>query len=474
MKKINSILRFQTLAHLLVLRPIVKLAFDANTVGGSHFQGLSNYIIIANHNSHLDTLLLFHILPPHKIASTHVVAALDYFIRPKWLFLLVKCLFKPLWVDRKTSGISSLKKLQAMLDKGHSIILYPEGTRGADDKLLGFQKGIGKLARDNPNVPVVPIYLKGPEKVLPKGTTVPLPLQNFITVFPPQYLEGEIDDITENLFEQFMAHIDAERLDYQQKKRPLKTPDYVAVIGIDGCGKSTLSKSLATKHPGESCFIGDSLLFYCDGNLCPMQPLITDKLRTWVGKKAKKAEKLALYKVPKITELLLRDHLLLEIGRWYRPNFIFMDGSPLLNIAAWSIIYHEDSFNQKTCSLALDILSGKITPRLGDPLYKEFRELFFLCKMQLNQLHMPLGVIFLDITPETCIQRIQARGQRVQAHENIDKLSKLRKAYQLVIDELKSSGHNVCVIEGDDLKPDRVSSIATRYVHNLAKANEEN
>ena len=205
-----------------------------------------------------------------------------------------------------------------------------------------------------------------------------------------------------------------------------------------------------------------------------MQPLITDKLRTWVGKKAKKAEKLALYKISKIAELLLQDHLLLEIGRWYRPNYIFMDGSPLLNIVAWSIIYHEDSFNQNTCSLAIDILSGKMTPHVGDPLYKQFRELFILCKMQLNQLQTPSGVVFLDITPETCINRILARGQPVQAHENIEKLSKLRKAYKLVIDVLKSSGHNICVIEGDELEPDQVFSIAAPYVRKIVKANAEN
>jgi hypothetical protein len=205
-----------------------------------------------------------------------------------------------------------------------------------------------------------------------------------------------------------------------------------------------------------------------------MQPLVTDKLRMWVGKRAKKAGKLSSYKIPKIAELLLRDHLLLEINRWYRPNHIFMDGSPLLNIAAWSIIYHEGTFNKNTCSLAIDILSGKRTPRVGDPLYKEFRELFILCKIQLNQLHMPSGVVFLDITPETCMKRIMARGQPVQAHENIDKLSKLRDAYKMVIDVLESSGQNICVIQGDDLEPDHVTSFATQYIHKVVKANEEN
>lgn len=474
MNRITSVFNVQTILHLLVIRPLVKVLFDANTIGKSHFQGLQNYIIIANHNSHLDTLLLFYILPPQNITSTHVVAALDYFKHSKWLYRLVNFLFKPVWVDRKDSGLSCLNKLQELLNKGHSIVLYPEGTRGSDEKLIGFQKGIGILARDNPDVPVVPIYLKGPEKVLPKGAALPLPLQNFITVFPPQHLKGEVSDITEHLFEQFTTRLEAEHLYYQQKKEPLESPCCVAVIGIDGCGKSTLSKSLAANISGESCFIGDSLLFYCEGNPCPIQPLVTDTLRAWVGKRAKRAGKLVSYKIPKIAELLLRNHLLLEIDRWYRPNYIFIDGSPLLNIAAWSIIYHEGAFNKNTCSLAIDILSGKMTPRVGDPLYKEFRELFILCKIQLNQLHMPSGVVFLDITPDTCIQRILARGEPVQAHENIDKLSKLRKAYKLVIDVLESSGQNICVIKGDDLAPDQITGIATRYVHKIAKTNEEN
>ena len=474
MNKITDILNIQTLTHLLVLRPLVKLLFGANTVGKAHFHGLDNFIVIANHNSHLDTLLLFHIIPPGKIASTHILAALDYFKKPRLLYLLVNYFLQPVWVDRKSHKGSAIRQLQLLLDKGHSVILYPEGTRGEDDKLADFHKGIGLLAKNNPSIPIIPVYLKGPEKVLPKRTSIPLPLQNFITIFPPQKLDGEIAAITEKLHHQFRGYIDIEQFLSHQRQELSRQPCCVSVIGIDGCGKSTLSKTLAANYHGESCFIGDSLAFFNDGSQYAMQPLITEKVRLWVAGRAKKAKKLALYKIPKIAELLLRDHLIHEVARWYRPDCVVMDGSPLLNITAWSIIYHEDSFDRDTCAIALDILSGKTTPRVGDPLFKQFPELFALCRMQFNQLHIPEIVFFLDVSPEICIERIHKRGEPIQAHETIEKLSKLREAYEMVAEVLKKSGHSVCVIKADTLSPDQVTATASEYLREAMNQNDKN
>ena len=116
------------LLHILIIRPLLYLLFGVNVVGRENIEGIDKFIIIANHNSHLDIFLLYLILPPKKIVQTHPVAALDYFSKPTWVFKAMCFLFQPLWVDRTEKSISIIRQIQGRLDEGHSIIIFPEGT----------------------------------------------------------------------------------------------------------------------------------------------------------------------------------------------------------------------------------------------------------------------------------------------------------------------------------------------------------
>ena len=78
-----------------------------------------------------------------------------------------------------------------------------------------------------------------------------------------------------------------------------------------------------------------------------------------MGKKAKSANKLSSYKLPKIAELFLRDHLLIEVDRWYRPRFIFQDGSPLLNLLAWANLYNKSNLDKVLYEEPLKYCRGK-------------------------------------------------------------------------------------------------------------------
>ena len=75
----------QLLLHLLVLRPLTRLVFGAGIEGREHLRGLSQFILVANHNSHLDLPLLFQLLPLRQIPRTHPMAAHEYFSRSRWI-----------------------------------------------------------------------------------------------------------------------------------------------------------------------------------------------------------------------------------------------------------------------------------------------------------------------------------------------------------------------------------------------------
>ncbi|MFC1650753.1 1-acyl-sn-glycerol-3-phosphate acyltransferase [Candidatus Latescibacterota bacterium] len=456
------------LSHVLIIRPLLYLLFGVNVVGRENLNNVDKCILFSNHNSHLDVLLLYLILPPGKIDKTHPIAALDYFKKPAWLFGAVNFLFQPIWIDRTNNEIFPFKEIKKRLVEGHSIIIFPEGTRGEDGEIHDFRQGIGLIEKNNPDTPVIPVYLEGPERAFPKKASFPLPLWNHITIGPPYIIRGDSKDITVKLHRHLKALADEDQA-YRQRRisGPPKKPFTIAVIGIDGSGKSTLSRRLIGYFKGESCFISDGLELHTDGEPQTFQPLIANELREWIGRKSKNAKNLARYKIPKLAELLLRDHLCSEVERWYRPDHIFMDGSPLLNMTAWAILFHEDFFNQKVCSKAIGVLSGNEDIPKNDILFKQFPELLALKKLHLNHLNIPDVIIFVDVDPEVSLKRILSRGETVQAHENSEKLTKLRKAYHMVCDVLEKT-YPVLRLQGNN-GLDLLTQTAKTFIENARR-----
>lgn len=134
-------------------------------------------IYYANHTSHFDTLVIVASLPADLRAETHPVAALDYWgASALRRFIAVECLNAVL-IDR--SGQASTDPLEPtaeVLARGHSLILFPEGTRSNDGTVGPFRSGLYNLARRFPDAELVPVYLDNPSRVMPKGSFVIVPL----------------------------------------------------------------------------------------------------------------------------------------------------------------------------------------------------------------------------------------------------------------------------------------------------------
>jgi 1-acyl-sn-glycerol-3-phosphate acyltransferase len=133
-------------------------------------------IYFANHSSHLDTVVVIAALPPDLRAETHPVAALDYWGGSRLRrFIAITCLNAVL-VDRSGHAEGdALKPLAEILERGHSLILFPEGTRG-EGTIAPFRSGLFNLARRFPEAELVPVYLENLHRILPKGSVLIVPL----------------------------------------------------------------------------------------------------------------------------------------------------------------------------------------------------------------------------------------------------------------------------------------------------------
>jgi hypothetical protein len=130
--------------------------------------------------------------------------------------------------------------------------------------------------------------------------------------------------------------------------------------------------------------------------------------------------------------MLLRDRLLDESARWYGPAHLVVDGAPLLNLAAWAVLYRPECLDPELCGRVLELLAGRAPLRRDEPLRRLFPEARTLERLGLNRLRAPDAVICLDVAPAAALARIAARGERRQAHENAAQLGRLREAYLVV------------------------------------------
>ena len=145
--------------------------FRVKVKGREHIPFNQQSIVIANHCSHLDLGLIKEALNSY---GDHLcaLAAQDYFFDDvyKEAFLGQFTLLLP--VDRCASLERSLKPAEDAIAQGYNILIYPEGTRSTDGELQEFKSGVGYLQRKT-QLPILPLYLKGTYRALPKGESIP-------------------------------------------------------------------------------------------------------------------------------------------------------------------------------------------------------------------------------------------------------------------------------------------------------------
>lgn len=86
-----------------------------------------------------------------------------------------------------------IEQMADAMGKTDSLIIFPEGTRGTGEAVAPFRSGLFHLARERPDVELVPVYLENLNRILPKGEILPVPIVSLLTFGAPMQV-GEAED----------------------------------------------------------------------------------------------------------------------------------------------------------------------------------------------------------------------------------------------------------------------------------------
>ena len=166
------------------------------------------YVMVANHQSLLDILVLFRVFAHFKWVSK-----VENFRLPLigWNMSLNR--YIKLKRGDRASVIRMMQECRATLANGNSIMMFPEGTRSPDGRLRAFKTGAFELAK-SAGKPILPIVVEGTANALPKrGFVLQGRHQIRITVLdevPPESFAAEsVEDLTARMREIFASHLEA-------------------------------------------------------------------------------------------------------------------------------------------------------------------------------------------------------------------------------------------------------------------------
>lgn len=152
-------------------RGLYERLFETKIIGKAHIPQHVNFLVAANHASHLDMGLVKHALGDQG-ANLVALAAADYFFSNRVRRTYFENFTQLIPMNRHGSLRESLELASRSLRQGKNLLIFPEGTRATDGQLKDFKGSLGYLALTN-QVGILPMYLEGTYEALPKGAVIP-------------------------------------------------------------------------------------------------------------------------------------------------------------------------------------------------------------------------------------------------------------------------------------------------------------
>lgn len=155
----------------IFLKPIVD-TFLIREVRGLENLPKSNFILAANHQSHLDQIATAYVCLPRRF---HMIGQVDRY-RGSLGFLRDVLYFIAGVIRLNRTDIESRKrvieKAAEVLKKGDILIIYPEGTRTRTGEIQEGKKGVAKFFLKT-GVPILPVGIRGTFELMPPGKAFP-------------------------------------------------------------------------------------------------------------------------------------------------------------------------------------------------------------------------------------------------------------------------------------------------------------
>ena len=244
-----------------------------------------------------------------------------------------------------------------------------------------------------------------------------------------------------------------------QEMKSAGRPFVAAIVGVDGCGKTSVFR-LALDRLAERfrvAGVGDLVLSGGpDEQLHERPDVPLARSARAVGRFAKGLRDPWLYRGLKLLELAERSRIRERIAA-ESPVAILMDGDPLVNVVAWAAAgpYREDLESDDALLQLLRYLVGEQGgAEMPDVLRRGGRErrLQALGALRLGHFRYPDLVVLLEIDPKVAMARIAERGRVLQAHESAAFLGELGAAYARLCGVLQAE----CGVPVARIRVDRV------------------
>ncbi len=166
-----------------------------------------SYIFMANHQSNADIPLLLGRLP----AQFRWLAKAELFKIPIFGRAMRGVGYISIDRSNRKSAFESLKQAALTIRNGTSVLIFPEGTRSRDGRILPFKKGGFVLAVDS-QVPIVPIIIHGTGGIMPKGRFMIRPAPVTMAILDPvetaDYTRKTKDALLECIRAILVAHVE--------------------------------------------------------------------------------------------------------------------------------------------------------------------------------------------------------------------------------------------------------------------------
>lgn len=206
----------RAMRHRAYTRWVERYCKPLTVTGQTSFEALEGpCIVIANHQSHMDTLVLFEALPDAVKPNLYFGAAQDRWYVKGRRKLVLQPWYQSLVLGnfpiRRGGGSAALDHARWLLRRGRHVCIFPEGTRATREGLGRFRHGVALLALEL-DLPVVPVYLSGLKAMRPKGQLEVRPGPAGAEILPPiRFAPGTaVEEATATLWsalnERHLAH----------------------------------------------------------------------------------------------------------------------------------------------------------------------------------------------------------------------------------------------------------------------------